>query len=401
MRHRKRHVFHIAGYDPASPDQFYRRFSRQFDIFKRTWNVDGTLSARDAASLFPRWSISTRGANWTSETTFELLDWDDLISRDSRRTLAVRLARTAVTYLDLLFTGTLWRYLLANARYFAFSVVPPLQAVALGVAATLIAAYAAAAFVEATAVQCVVTVLAALVLFVVFLKLAGPRWRMFQAFDDWILSLDYIRGTRRDLDDKIDQFAAQIVACARTDQNDEIVVIGHSLGATFAVDALARALDLDPALAARRAKICLVTVGATIPKCALHPAAHRLRERIAQVVAEQSVLWAEYQAREDAISFYRFDPVSLTRIGEKADRLDSKPIIRRINVKNLLSPDVYKRFRLRVLRLHYQFVSANDIRAVYDYFMMICGPVLAAAWTTSRLGFLDFFPGPDSSTSEP
>jgi hypothetical protein len=56
---------------------------------------------------------------------------------------------------------------------------------------------------------------------------------------------------------------------------------------------------------------------------------------------------------------------------------------------------------LRVLRLHYQFVSANDIRAVYDYFMMICGPVFATAWTTSRLGFLDFFPVPDDSTVEP
>ena len=145
MRHCKRHVFHIAGYDPASPDQFYRRFSRQFEIFKRTWNVDGALSAPDAASSFPRWSISTRGANWTSETTFELLDWNDLISRESRCTLAVRLVRTASTYLNLLFTGTLWRYLLANARYFAFSVVPPLQAVALGVAAYLITAYAAAA----------------------------------------------------------------------------------------------------------------------------------------------------------------------------------------------------------------------------------------------------------------
>ncbi|MBX9824112.1 MAG: hypothetical protein K2Y27_03860 [Xanthobacteraceae bacterium] len=363
--------------------------------------MDGVLSAPDATSSFPRWSISTRGANWTSEATFELLDWNDLLSRDSQRTLAVRLARTAVTYLDLLFTGTLWRYLLANTRYFAFSVVPPLQAVALGVAATLIAAYAAAALMEATAIRCLVTAAAAIVLFVIFLKLAGPRWRMFQAFDDWILSLDYIRGTRRDLDDKIDRFAERIVTCARSEQPDEIIVVGHSLGATFAVDALARALDLDPALATRRAKLCLVTVGATIPKCALHPAADRLRERIAKVVAEPSVLWAEYQAREDAISFYRFDPASLTRIGGKADRLDSRPIIRRINVKNLLSPEIYKRFRLRVLRLHYQFVSANDIRAVYDYFMMICGPVLATAWTTSRLGFLDFFPGPDSSAVEP
>src|SRR6185436_17807901 len=92
-------------------------------------------------------------------------------------------------------------------------------------------------------VSCLVTAAVALALFVGFLKIAGTRWRMFQAFDDWILSLDYIRGKRSDLDAKIEAFAAQIVACARSEQNDEIIVIGHSLGATFAVDALARALD--------------------------------------------------------------------------------------------------------------------------------------------------------------
>jgi hypothetical protein len=401
VRHLKRHVFHIAGYDPASHDQFYQRFSRQFEIFKRTWNLDGTLSVMDTSSGFPHWRLSARGANWTSDATLELLDWNDLISRDAQRSLPVRLARTATTYLNLLFTGTLWRYLLANARYFAFSVVPPLQAVALGAAACLIAAYAAAALMEASALRCLVAALASIVLFVVFLTIAAPRWRMFQAFDDWILSLDYIHGKRGDLDDKLDRFAARIVACAQSEDNDEIVIVGHSLGATFAVDAFARALELDPALASHRGKLCLLTVGATIPKCALHPAAHRIRAQIAKVVAERSVHWVEYQAREDAISFYRFDPASLTRLGGKADRFDGKPVIRRINVKNLLSPETYRRFRLRVLRLHYQFVSANDIRAVYDYFMMICGPLPATAWTMSRLGFLDFFRTPGNSTVEP
>src|SRR5262245_48011540 len=99
----------------------------------------------DTSPPFPSWTLSTRGADGSCEATCELLDWEDIIRQDAGRPLAVRLARTAVTYLDLLFTGTLWRYLVANARYFAFSVVPPLQAVALGIAAWLVASYAAAA----------------------------------------------------------------------------------------------------------------------------------------------------------------------------------------------------------------------------------------------------------------
>jgi hypothetical protein len=33
---------------------------------------------------------------------------------------------------------------------------------------------------------------------------------------------------------------------------------------------------------------------------------------------------------------------------------------------------------------------ANDRRAPYDYFLMVCGPVPFVDWTTSSLGLLDF-----------
>jgi hypothetical protein len=27
------------------------------------------------------------------------------------------------------------------------------------------------------------------------------------------------------------------------------------------------------------------------------------------------------------------------------------------------------------MRLHYQFLMANELRSTYDYFMMVCGPI--------------------------
>ena len=395
VKHCKRHVFHIAGYDPATPGQAHQRFSRQFEIYKSTWNVEGTVSSLDSSSAFPCWTISTKGENWASETTFELLAWDDLIAQASTRPVTSRLARTCSTYLDLLLTGTLARYLFANARYFTFAVVPLLQAIGLGVLSYLVASYATAYFIDQLAVRTLCTALIAVGLFFILIQWAGSRWRMFQAFDDWILSLDYIKGRDRDLETKIDQFAARIASCVNLGQSDEVIVLGHSLGATFAVDAVARALDKTTPSARQRVKLSLVTVGATIPKCALHPGAQRIRDQIAKAAGEPSVYWVEYQAREDAISFYRFDPATLKRI--KGDRVDRKPIIRKVHIKNMMSPGAYKRFRLRILRLHYQFVSANDIRTTYDYFMLICGPLFVMNWAASHLGFLPFFR--DSQTS--
>ena len=129
----------------------------------------------------------------------------------------------------------------------------------------------------------------------------------------------------------------------------------------------------------------------TIPKCALHPHALQLRDEIKTVADEPSVHWVEYQSRADAISFYRFHPATLRRIRGTSDELDGQAAVRRVQIKDMLEPATFAKYRLRVLRLHYQFVMANERRASYDYFMMICGPLLAKAWTTSPLGLLDFF----------
>jgi hypothetical protein len=41
------------------------------------------------------------------------------------------------------------------------------------------------------------------------------------------------------------------------------------------------------------------------------------------------------------------------------------------------------------LRLHYRSVMANDRRAPYDYFLMVCGPAPFLDWTMSQVGLLD------------
>jgi hypothetical protein len=114
---------------------------------------------------------------------------------------------------------------------------------------------------------------------------------------------------------------------------------------------------------------------------------------VARIADEPSIAWAEYQSRDDTISFYKFDPVALRRIDD--DRLDGKPVIRRVQIHDMLLPETFARCRRNVLRLHYRSVMANDRRAPYDYFMMVAGPVPFSAWTTSPAGFLDFI-GQDS-----
>jgi pimeloyl-ACP methyl ester carboxylesterase len=196
---------------------------------------------------------------------------------------------------------------------------------------------------------------------------------MQQALDDWIFSWDYVYGRRPELDARLDRFAEMLIARTQHTELDEILVVGHSMGATLALEIITRALALDPLLGRHGPVVCLLTVGSTIPKFTLHPAGERFRRYGAQLAKDSSIAWAEYHARSDAISFYKFDPVTLTRF--YGDPMRGKPVLRRVWIQQMLSKRTYWRYRLRFMRLHYQFLMANELRSTYDYFMMVCGPL--------------------------
>ena len=229
----------------------------------------------------------------------ELLPWDDLVNNDAAGSRVVRLLRGLIAYLNLIWTGTLFRYAIANQRYLLFALAPLAEAMLLGAVSWWAAFFLASRTGWPPALEVALAVVGGFGLFLVLLEWPGRRWRIYQALDDWILSLDYIYRKRPDLEARLEQFAKRIAAEATGGKAEEIVVLGHSLGATFAIDAMARALASDPDLGRHGRSLSLVTVGATIPKCALHPGAHELRARVKSVADEPSIYWVEYQSRAD------------------------------------------------------------------------------------------------------
>jgi hypothetical protein len=386
---KRRHVYHVAGYDPIDAGAQYRRFTRQLEVFQRTWNVDAALSGVELAEKESRawWRVTARGANWQVEAVHEVLLWDDIVRGDFKRTLPARLLDAARVYLDYIVTGTMFRYVAANPRYATFFLYP-IVALALFAAGGWFVARLLTGLIGLEGIgAAAVGLIAGLAVFYGLLQWPGRRWRVEQLLDDWICAHDYLRGRRADIDARLDRFAETLIAQVRAGAADEIVLVGHSLGAMLVLDLLVRALARAGDLG-RGAALCVLTVGATIPKFALHPRAEDIRHKVARIANEPSIAWAEYQSRDDTISFYKFDPVALRRIDD--DRLDAKPVIRRVQIHDMLLPETFARCRRNVLRLHYRSVMANDRRAPYDYFMMVAGPVPFTAWTTSPAGFLDF-----------
>ena len=367
----RRHVFHVAGYDPYDVAGQHRRFRRELAKFAATWDVKASASEVTQGGA---WSVTTRGPNWTVETVYEPLDWHDIVLADLARPALGQLAAGAVTFVDFVASGTFFRYIAASHRYAFFFLVPFLDLV-LFVAAGALAGYLLAGALMLTGTwRALAAVALAAAGIAALMRWPGRRWRVMQGLADWIFARDYMLGRRPDMEARLDRFATRLIDCVRNEKLDEVVVIGHSLGATFVVDLLTRALARDPELGRHGPALAVLTIGATIPKLALHPAGGRLRDCANKVAAEPSLFWVEYQSRDDAISFYKFHPVALRAVASVSDTAPP-PLVRRVQFHEMMTAEDFRRYRVSFMRLHYQFVMANAKRAPYDFFMIVCGPL--------------------------
>ena len=366
----KRHVFFIAGFDPFDVPALHRRFRREAKTFEKTWNVRAVVSELGGEPM-EQWAVSASGPNWSTQVVYEQLAWHDIVLADLAGPMLPRLRAGVETFWDFLVSGTVFRYFRANYRYGLFFLVPFADLALFALVALIASVLIAQRLPVAPALAVIAAIIMVPALFALLLRWLGRRWRVSQGLADWITPLDYMYGRRSDLDARIDAFAQRLLACVRRAETDEILVVGHSLGAIIAVDMLSRALAINPQLGRSGPTVCFLTIGATVPKLTLHPAAVRLRACAETVAATDQITWGEFQTRQDPISFYYFDPVRLVPF---KGNTSGKPHIRIINFWDLVEPAKMKRIAWKFMRIHYQFVMAAERRGTYDFFMLICGP---------------------------
>src|SRR5437762_29891 len=156
-----------------------------------------------------------------------------------------------------------------------------------------------------------------------------------------------------------------------------LLIGGHSTGTTVAVEVAARALALDPELGRHGPAVALLTIGSCLPVVGFVRTADRLRRHIARLATEASLLWVEYQAPQDVLNAFGFDPVrDLDLDLGGAPRIN--PIIRSARFKETILPSTYRRMRWNFFRVHFHFLMPNEIPGEYDYPMIVCGPVSLA-----------------------
>lgn len=368
----RRCVLYLGGYDPVTPEKFFRRQARELGHFSDTWGVEASVSAPERSSDGAVWrtDLAATGADWASRTDFRLLAWDDLVKADFARPLWQRVPLSLGVLADFVVSGTVFRYFFAAWRFALYFLFP----FVLSLAFVIVAAFAASLVLRVDHWSAAILApLLGLAVYAGLMRWPGGRWFVSHLLDARTFMGEYMRGQRADMTARVERFADEIVAAARSGAFDEIVVIGHSQGSVFALEAVERALARDPELARRGPPLSVLTVGSCVLQLGLHPAASLLRERIGRVQAAGGIEWLEFQALTDVVNFYKTDPARLMRIPKKPGH--PFPAVLNVRIREMLAPEDYSRIRNSLFRVHYQFVMGNTRRYFYDFFSICCGPM--------------------------
>ncbi len=365
----RRAVFFIGGYDPKTPDAFFNRLRREIARFEALWDVKAQISPVSEGADGETGSVvieTSSKEGWSTQTDFNFLVLDKIVLADFAQPLPVRLWKYLVAFADFVISGTALRFFVRAWRFALYFLFPFLA---------LVLFLAAAWFVMRLTAPWLglVSWLAGLFIFILALKTLGNRWSTNHLMDLWSFSRNFMRGYRPDAEALMKRFAEKIDRRVAEGHYDEVIIIGHSTGGMLMLDVAARCLAADKSFSRRARKVALLTLGSTALKSGYHPAAIKFRQDVQKLVDDPALEWFEVQCLTDVINFYKTDPVAEMKLARPAGR--DFPIVRQVRIKDMLQPEIYRRVKRNLFRVHYQYVFGNTKAYWYDFFQICCGPV--------------------------
>ena len=365
----RRRVVHISGFEPIGVDGLDRRMKSGLRKFAALWGATATTSepATSDDGRVVTWEVDSVGPNWSTRCRYTVLRWDELMQPYTGRSWLGRVASGYKALFEFIVTGTLTRYFRANVRYGLFCIYPIL--VLVGFLILGILAGVAAALLGIPAAPLTAPLIAVLV-FVLLMRLVGGYFYLDFALADWAFAADLARDEVAGLDAVLERFTREVTDALNDREADEVLLSSVSLGAVMMAEAIDRFCGREPEVDVAFRRAAFLTVGSSIMKIGLHPAAERLRRLVGRVGAEKPLYWVEYQAKVDPINFYKTDPVK-----DLGNTKTGRPVIKQIRIRSMMGDEDYRRAQRSSLHLHRQFVMPNAKRYFYDFYQIGFGPL--------------------------
>jgi hypothetical protein len=362
---KRRHVFYLSGFDPRGPLHYHRLYR---DESRKQAAVNGLTVTTDKRRTIDEvescWTVTANGVT----TTYSFLRYEDII-RQHWPASALPMFVAILKYSWCFARKGVFAMILRNAWPTFIAVIYPLLVVALSVLAAALLWIAVAVLLNPFT-GALAWLLAAPLLGLPLL-LYGPLEQTFNAF--WLArSCAFLVSRSRSevagIEERCDVFARRVADAVRREGNDEVLVIGHSVGTHLAVTVAARAIEqMDEGSCIR-----LLTLGQSVAMTPDGPAARQYRADLLAVATSPKVKWIDVTSAIDGSCIPLTDPLATSGVARPPGAaLQPKLVSARFNA--MFSPEAYALIRRDYLRVHFQYLMASEMPGDYDYMLITAG----------------------------
>lgn len=372
---KKRCVFYLSGFDPRGGRHYYSLYKNEAKLRPEGSKSTIEVGARHTDKENLSWDVTATAKDQTTHTEFKFMAWDKIIRKHwpkTRFSSWLEFAKTTPTYLRSGFFQKAWLLSRPATGLLFF----PNLLIVLTLLAMLLSALMTFNLGSASGLN---TWLASLI----SLAPAWALWRLahwYEASRDlgWTMR-SYAFTSRQsksqvpELDARLNDFAQQLVSQVKKNQDDEILVIGHSSGAVMAVSIMARAIELYPDLAKHKSEISLLTLGQCLPMLALLPGAKTFRAELYTLAHTKGLFWTDISSPSDRCCVAMLDPyisceVEPAPVQQGSDFIAVNPLFHQ-----LFAEQSYNALKKNAFQMHFQYLKAPPSLGDYDYFEISAG----------------------------
>ncbi len=365
MQH-NRLVLNFPGFEATTAVHQIERLTAGAGKTAALWGFEVDRDALDDAPQEHKTvaGFVANGSGWTTRTRYVQFSWSDIIERYEAVPYPKGLFRHFPSYMAFFLDGTVAKYLGVSGRYFGFTIYPLLYllvclAISLGV-------------LLAVGINWLMALPVTLVAVLVLIKFPGDRLYVNLSINDWAFARDLALQKNSDIEERFTRFSEHIVEEINASKFEEIVIVGHSFGSVWAVEALARALEKHPDLLSGK-RVTFLALGSSLMKIALVAQAQFLRQSVESVLGVANLTWHEIQTKTDFISFYKSDPFVPMGINDQ----QAEVLVHRVNFKHALSKQRHRKMMKSMYLAHRQYILYCDKRVHHDFQMRVFGPFFA------------------------
>lgn len=369
-------MLYIHGFDPRGPGPYHAMFLEEA---ARSAGLSGRPVAvgprRRGQDMLASWTVAAGEGAGRVEAEYDFLRWDDRVrARWSKGELPLlgELGAWLSTWGRLGFFGVARKQ--ARALWMAMLSTPVVTGLYLLSALVVISILGFGAGVLAHTLGLPYWTGAIPALASLLLAPGVWRWLEEKLNVCWLSRcFTYMRRRAEepslDLAERDRAFAAAIAAAWADKANDEVLVVGHSLGALHAISGLARALADNPKLGAD-GRLSLLTLGQPIAVFTPLPGAAGFRAELEAFARAGQIAWLDVTSPSDPASACALDPLRDIAFKSQGRYIQKSP---RFHV--FLTPERFRAIRRDPINFHFQYLRAPDIAGGFDYFDMVGGPV--------------------------